>query len=492
MKTIVHVASEVTPFSKTGGLADVVGSLPRALATAGLDVLVVSPLYPSVKKAAPDLDELTRIEIRSGASTVTARILETRRNSVRFLFVDDPEFFDRPGIYGDEHGDYPDNAARFLALINATLGTLTDLDIRTDVIHCHDWQTGPLPLLLDENRRALPQLARTRTVFTIHNLGYQGSFPKDTFEQLGIPGHYCSPEGMAQGNGISFLKAGLVYADRLTTVSPTYAREIQTSELGFGMEQVLQARSADLSGILNGIDVDYWNPATDDNLPTTYHHADLGAKERNRLELLKELALDPGDAPLFGIVSRLAGQKGIDLAINSIPDLVKAGAQVALLGTGEPKYHHALADLAAAHPGRVSATLAFSEPLAHRIYGGSDFFLMPSDYEPCGLGQMIALRYGTLPIATRTGGLADTIIDLDEHPDTGNGFLLEPRSEPGFADALQRALRLHEDSKRLNPVRVRGMTTDFSWGARAREYVRLYDRLTAAGQGSTRTPVTGY
>ena len=466
---VVHLSSEVAPFSKTGGLADVAGALPDALARLGADVTVISPYYPSVCCAA-------KTEVKASVSVRGASVSVRRLPGpglVRHLFLDEPAAFNRPCLYGEQGKDYPDNAERFSLFCRAALETVSKLGLAPDVIHCHDWQTSLVPLYLTESYAGAP-LSRTKTVLTIHNLGYQGNFPKEKFRLLGLPERLFSPAGVEYYNQVSFLKAGLLFANRLTTVSPTYAREILTPELGFGFDGILKSREPDLSGILNGIDTACWNPAADPALARPFSAENPSGKEAGKRALLTELGLSGGDAPLFSAVTRLAGQKGIDLITGRIPALVRAGARVAVLGTGEPEHERALAALAGKHPSRVSARICFSEELAHRIYAGADFFLMPSRYEPCGLGQMLALRYGTLPIASRTGGLADTVIDMSENPGAGNGFLFERGDEPGFGAALERALALYAHPERLALVRGRGMRADFSWDARAGEYLALY------------------
>ncbi|MFO7675437.1 MAG: glycogen synthase GlgA [bacterium] len=474
---VVHVASEVAPFSKTGGLADVTGSLPEAVASAGVEVVVVSPAYPSVRKVdvrfnvVADLSTLDLCPARAGEPVA---LLEARRIGVRYLFVDCPGFFGRTGLYGDADGDYPDNAERFLLLCRAAIAGVDRLSLRPDIFHCHDWQSGPLPILVRTGGLT------AATIFTIHNLGYQGNFPADVFPKLSIPASYWSPEHVEYFGQVSFLKAALVHADRLTTVSPTYAREIQEPELGFGMDPILRSRREVLSGILNGIDTNCWNPAADPHLAEPYSPDRPAGKTADRRSLDRELGLDPG-GPLFVVVSRLAGQKGINLVIDEIPRLVALDARICILGTGQPEYHERLEELARSNPGRLAAVLAFNEQLAHRMYAAGDFFLMPSEYEPCGLGQMIALRYGTLPVAARTGGLADTVFEVGE--EGGNGFVFERGDARGFSAAIDRALMLFARPTELARVRERGMRTDFSWDARARDYLELYRRFAPVAPG---------
>ena len=473
----VHVSSEVVPFSKTGGLADVAGALPDALASDGLDVVVVSPFYPSVSEAGFAPSPVLSFPVRVGGVTSTVRLLSLSRNGVRHLFVDEPHCFDRPGLYGEAHGDFPDNPERFILFCLAALSGLARLRLRPDVIHCHDWQAALVPLFLKERFTGEPVLNGVKSVLTIHNLGYQGNFASDKFNLLEVPKRLFTPEGVEFFGSVNFLKAGIVFADKLTTVSPTYAREIQTEELGFGLDGVLRSRGQELIGILNGIDTETWNPATDRNLARTFDARSLEGKQKNKARLAAELGLSGDASPLFGCVTRLAEQKGIDKIISVIPELVSAGAGLALLGTGEAGYERQLKRLHDLHPGSVSVTVGFSEQMAHRIYAGSDFFLMPSEYEPCGLGQMISLRYGTLPIASRTGGLADSIVDLEEHPASGTGFLFARGSRQEFIAKAMRAISVYGDRETLARARNRAMTTDFSWATRCKDYVRLYEAL---------------
>ncbi len=473
----VHIASEVAPFSKTGGLADVAGALPQALARLGADVTVISPCYSCVARSARSASVLFPSLPVCGKSV---RVLETSLAGARHLFVDEPGAFGRAGLYGEAGRDYPDNAERFVLFCRAAIEALLRLDRKPDIIHCHDWQAALVPLLVAERCAGTP-LSAAKTVLTVHNLGYQGNFPRDKFRLLDVDDRLFSPAGVEFYGQVSFLKAGLLFAHRLTTVSPTYAREVQTPELGFGFDGILKARSRDLSGILNGIDTDVWNPGTDPVLAARFSADRPGPKENCKRALFEQLGLDGPDAPLFTAVTRLAGQKGVDLVVHRLPSLVRAGARVAVLGTGEPELESALAALARQHAGRVSVTVGFSEELAHRIYAAGDFFLMPSQYEPCGLGQLIALRYGNLPVASRTGGLADTVSDVDEDPGTGNGLLFERGDAAGFGRALERALALYRDPARLRAVRRRGMGTDFSWDARAGDYLALYRAAATSG-----------
>lgn len=472
---VVHIASEVAPFSKTGGLADVLGTLPRALARIGVEVSVVSPHYPSVSSGTPAPRHVADVRVSLEDRTRQVGLLEAVGQGVRHVFISAPEAYARPGIYGDASGDYPDNPARFALLNRAALSALDVLAIPADVIHCHDWQAGPTPWLL---ARRQEQESRPRSVFTIHNLGYQGSFATETSRLFGAD-PACS--GAVEHNGrFSFLKAGLVHADLLTTVSPTYAREICDSEMGFGFDELLRTRSGSLVGILNGIDRDAWNPTRDPALASPYGPGDLRGKRTCREALCRRLGLLSTTSPLFGVVSRLAGQKGIDLLLEAAPTLIDLPGLLVVVGTGEVRLHRELEQLQRSHPGRVAVFLGFDEGLARQVYAGADFFLMPSRYEPCGLGQLIAMRYGTLPIGARTGGLADTIRDVDEDPDRGNGWLFPRGALDGFKHKLQSASKLFGQPVALETARRRAMEEDFSWDARARDYLGLYRRVLAS------------
>lgn len=479
---VVIVASEVTPFSKTGGLADVAGALPKALAKLGAEVSVFSPYYPSVRKF-KGLELKTKIAnlpIKAGKEIKTARLYQCRQSGADFYFIANDEYFDRPFLYGTPKGDFPDNAQRFIFFTKAVLESLVKLDIEPDIIHCHDWQTALIPLYLkttDEINRSFP---RTKTVFTVHNLGYPGLFSPDIFPDIGIPDKYFSMQGIEFYGKVNFLKAGLVFADKLTTVSPTYAQEIQTKEFGFGLEGVLAARQKDLTGILNGIDYSIWNPLKDKFIKPNFDVKTLTNKPKVKAKLLEELNLNLSpEAPLISFIGRLALQKGIELTINTVKTIIQNNAGLVILGTGEEKYHKMLNDLKSQFPNQLLVTLSFDDPLAHRIYAGSDIFLMPSQYEPCGLGQMIAFKYGTIPIGFKTGGLADTIIDYPSNPQTGNGFLFDTYQTEAFITKLQKAINLYQEKDNWLKLVKKAMELDFSWQTSAQQYFALYSKLVA-------------
>jgi starch synthase len=477
---ILFVASEVEPFAKTGGLADVVGALPRALAALGHDVRILMPRYPGVERTAGTLSPvLPRIEVPVGDRQVEGALLGARPvQSVPVYFLAQDRYYDRAGLYTTPEGDHPDNCERFVFFCRAALAVLPGLEWTPQVVHVHDWQTGLIPAYLETLYRDEPAYRDIATVFTIHNLAYQGLFWHYDLPLTGLGWDLFTPAGVEFYGKISFIKAGLVFADLLTTVSPTYAREIQTEAHGEGLEGVLRERSQDLVGILNGIDAEAWNPVSDEGLAKRYGADDLQGKAACKAALRQELGLDaarPG-APVVGMVSRLVEQKGIDLAVAAVPSIVAAGGQLVVLGSGDERYERELTALGAQHRGAVSVTVGFDAALARRIYAGSDLFLMPSRYEPCGLGQMIALRYGTIPIVRRTGGLADTIADWDAAAGSGTGFVFDPETSEACQAAVTRALAAYGDPALRRRLIRNGMAEDFSWEASAQRYVTCYKR----------------
>lgn len=472
---VLFATSEAFPLIKTGGLADVSGSLPRALLALGHDMRLVLPAYRAV------LDQLPRNALKTIASVTigeySASVLETRmpRTRLKVWLVHCPALFDRPGDpYHDAQGrPWPDNDRRFL-LFSRVVALLAldrcDLGWRPDILHGNDWQTGIALALLSLEAQ------RPGTVFTIHNLAYQGLFPYEAFATSGLPPqlwHYSAFEFHDQW---SFIKGGLVFADRINTVSPSYAREIQTEAFGAGLATLLQHRRADLSGILNGIDTDAWNPGTDPHLAQRYNRRTLTAKTHNKLALQQQLGLaQDADVPLMGFIGRLVEQKGIDWLLDVLPQVLAQNVQLVLLGSGAPQYEAALRQLAARFPGAVSINVGYSEALAHRIEAGVDLFLMPSRFEPCGLNQMYSLRYGTLPVVHRVGGLADTVVDPADDEATANGFVFSDPSPGALAGALARALQSYRDQAAWRQLQLRGMGLDFSWRGSAAAYQRLYE-----------------
>jgi starch synthase len=478
---VAIVTSEVAPFSKTGGLADVAGALPKALAEIGAKVSVFSPFYPSVikikdTKNRPKL-KIKTLPIKVGERIIDAQVYHKREPLIDFYFIANQEYFDRQYLYGTEKGDYPDNAQRFIFFSKAVLESIIQLEINPDIIHCHDWQSGLIPLYLKTNYIQNQSFNQTKTVFTIHNLGYQGLFNPETFYDIGVPEKYFSLQGLEFYGKVNFLKAGIMFADKLTTVSPTYAKEIQTKQFGFGLEGVLSTRQKDLSGILNGIDYSIWNPAKDEFIESIYDVHNFTIKPEIKKRLCDELSLNlTNGSPLIGFVGRLALQKGIELIIEAAKSVIKDTGFV-ILGTGEEKYHQLLNELKSQFPKNISINLAFNDPLAHRIYAGSDIFLMPSQYEPCGLGQMIAFKYGTIPIGFKTGGLADTIIDYSLDSEKGNGFLFDNYNVNSFVAKLNEAIQLYQQKDKWQNLVKKVMGLDFSWQTSAQKYLKLYSEL---------------
>jgi starch synthase len=479
---ILLVASEVTPFAKSGGLADVAAALPRYLARAGHDVKVLMPLYQSVMRGRWDFrphPKLAGMRLAFGDrdlsfSVYTAPLPDS---DVEVHFLHCPELYDRPGLYTWDR----DEPLRFGLLSRAALDVCQWLQWAPDVIHSNDWHTALTPLYLRTGYSWDKLFEPTRTVLTIHNIGYQGVFPADTLHELGLGLHanLLHQGDLAEGK-LSFLKTGVIYADLLTTVSETYAREIQTADFGMGLQDLLKARADSILGIVNGVDYGEWNPETDERLPASYSRADLAGKRVCRDRLLGHLALKPaGTGPVVGIVSRLTPQKGFELLPEVLGPLLAFDVRLAVLGSGEERYEQYFRRLQGQHPGKVCFWSGYSEDMAHLIEAGSDLFLMPSLYEPCGLNQMYSLRYGTPPVVRRTGGLADTVEDFDLATRRGTGFLFDEFTADALTGALRRALEAWQDQEAWRVLIENGMARDFSWERQGRLYVDLYRRLAS-------------
>ncbi len=466
------VSSEAAPLAKTGGLADVLGALPAALREFGDEVAVVIPRYGSI-----DLRAARRvydgIAIHLGAARHDVVVYQAPGEFPLYL-IDCPPLFDRKGLYGESGMDYPDNHIRFAVFARAALAVARVL-FRTEIFHCHDWQAGLVPALLRSSFATDPTFLGTKTLFTIHNLGYQGLFPRSAMAQAAIDPALYRPDGLEFFGQISYIKGGISFADALSTVSPTYAREIQTPEFGFGLDGALRARSNVLTGILNGIDYQQWDPATDQYLPARYSVDDLAGKELCKKQLIDEFGLPPAamDRPLIGIVSRFTRQKGTDILAEVAGAIVAEDVYLAALGSGEPEYEAFFRNMAASYPGRIALRLGFDNGLAHRIEAGSDLFVMPSRYEPCGLNQMYSLRYGTVPVVRATGGLDDTI-------DEETGFKFAEYSGQALLSAVRTAVRAFSNVQAWRSMMRRGMQKDFSWKASAARYSALYRRLLGA------------
>ena len=474
---ILFATSELAPWVKTGGLGDVAGALPAALRAQGMDVRVLVPAYPALLQSFPDADEIARPDRLGGLLPAPTLRKALSPDGTPLLLLDYPPYFNRPGnpYLGPEGRDWLDNHLRFGLLSRVAAWLASDastLAWKPDIVHCNDWQTGLAAAYL----HYLPG-RRAKSLFTLHNLVFQGLFDHASLFELGLPDEAWRMDGVEFYGYLSFLKAGLQHADAITTVSPNYAREIQTEAEGMGMAGLLRHRSGQLSGILNGIDTRTWNPATDHHLYRTYSPRRMEGKANNKAELQVQLGLEQRpDIPLLGVVSRLTEQKGLDLLLAVAPQVLKLPAQIAVLGSGTHAPEQAWAAMARRHRGQCSMTIGFDEALAHRIEAGADIFVMPSRFEPCGLNQMYSLRYGTPPVVRATGGLADTVIDAadDKH---GNGFVFGPATAEALLLALQRATTAWQDPVRWRLLQKRGMARDSSWAEAARQYVELYQRL---------------
>jgi starch synthase len=481
MLDILMVVSEAIPYSKTGGLGDVGGALPGALARLGHRVTVVTPRYRGVDGGT----EVAAFTRGAWLGSLDCRVLERRHeDGVRFRLVDCPPYFDREEIYGAGGGDYPDNSRRFALLSRAALECAARMGERPSVVHAHDWQTGLVPAYLKERFGGHPAFQGTGTVFTIHNLAYQGIFGRGVLPHLDLPREVFTDDGLEFWNNVSFLKAGINYSGIVTTVSRRYAQEIRTAEQGFGFEGILQRRARVLVGIRNGIDTATWNPEADPLLPASFSAADLSGKATVKRALLARFGMDgpPQQArPVIGMVSRMVDQKGLDLIARAVASgaLLGLDASFVILGSGAPPYEAMWRGLAARHPDRVAVTVGFSEELAHLIEGGADIFLMPSRFEPCGLNQMYSLRYGTVPVVRATGGLDDTVQQVDEATGQGTGFTFEPYTTEAMMGALREALAWFARPVAWRRIQRAGMKQENSWEAAAREYVGVYERARA-------------
>ena len=473
--SILMVGSEALPFSKTGGLADVLGALPLALGKLGHRVTLVTPKYRGVQ--VQGTTRTIHVSGIGGAVADTRVIEQPLAENVKAVLVDRPELYDRESLYG-AGGDYPDNPRRFAFLCTAALEYAIQSGESFDILHAHDWQAGLAPVYLRSRYAREPRLSGMTSIFTIHNLAYQGNFPPDWLVPLALGAEMMSIDALEFWGQISLLKGGILFSDAITTVSPTYAREIQTTDYGSGFEGVLATRSGDLHGILNGIDTERWDPRRDPFLPEPYDEQSLDRKGAARRALFDLLC--PGRAveslprPLVGIVSRLVDQKGFDLIAELAPSLPAYGS-FAVLGTGDPRYETLLRRLATEYPDRFAVKIGFDESLAHLIEGAADMFLMPSRFEPCGLNQMYSMRYGTVPVVRATGGLVDTVTDYNGAPGSSTGFTFWPYTAAALLDAMHRAKGVFANPRDWKKLQVAGMQQDFSWDRSAREYVKLYE-----------------
>jgi len=478
---IAFVASECVPFSKTGGLADVVGALPQALASMGHQVSVYLPRYRQTKLSGaqtvvrsitvPFDDHYRFCSIVSGGD----------HSGVNFYFVEYPPFFDRDALYGTSAGDYPDNAERFALFCRAVLEASKILGA-PDVFHCHDWQSALVPLLLKTQYAEDPALCDTASVFTIHNMGYQGLFPPDTLPLLTLPWDLFTISKMEFFGNVNFLKGALVFSDFITTVSRKYSQEIQTTEFGFGLEGVLRDRAATVTGILNGVDYNEWSPQTDKFIAAKYSPQDLSGKLKCKQDLLNAFGVTNPDLrlPVIGIVSRFAAQKGFDLISQVMDRLAREEMIMVALGAGDKAYEEMFLRLNKQFPQKIAVKVAYDNAIAHKIEAGSDMFLMPSRYEPCGLNQIYSLKYGTVPIVRATGGLDDTIEPWDPRTGKGTGFKFSDYNGEALLLTIRQALSAFRDQHAWQQLMRNGMAKDFSWNASAKEYVRVYDKVRQA------------
>ncbi len=483
---IAFVSSEVAPFFKTGGLGDVAGELPKHIAEKGHNVKVFLPLYRGFDKFHYEVGEVfDDITVSIGQDEIKGALLkyDTGIEGLDIYFLYQPGFFNRDGLYGDENGDYPDNAKRFIWFQKAVINSVMRLKFDVDIFHCNDWQTSLIPLYIKRVYGDNPYVS-SKSVMTIHNLAYQGIFDYGAFVLTGLPQDLFSLSGLEFYGKCNFLKGGILYADAITTVSKRYAEEIQLPEFGCGLDGVLRQRRDVLAGILNGIDYDKWNPETDPDVTVNYNFEELDRKYINKGVLQKEnnLPVDRG-VPLFGFIGRLVSQKGLDLIDVAMPELVKLDIQFVFLGVGSPSYHRKLMKYHNEYPDKVAVNLFFDEQMAKRIYAGSDIFLMPSHFEPCGLSQLISYRFCTVPLVRETGGLADTVADFNKHTGEGTGFVFSRYDSSMLIKTVNKAAVYYKDKKLWRKIVENGNKLDFSWKTSAGKYIKLYKKTANSAVG---------
>jgi starch synthase len=481
---VLFCASEVSSYAKTGGLADVAASLPVSLQKLGCDVRIFMPLYRSVREKLGSLDPLPHdVAIQVGIHDYHVHFWESRTETgIPIYFLEKDEFYDRSYLYGSPiRGDYEDNAERFIAFSRAAQQLCTALDWFPAIFHLHDWQTGLVAAYSYLNWRYDPRFLKSGTIFTIHNIAYQGVFPPGFFGLTQLPPSAFSMGGIEFWGQCNFLKSGLVYSDFLTTVSPRYALEIQTKAFGFGLEGVLSERKDILAGILNGIDTDMWDPTMDPDLPANFSSEDLSGKRICKETLCSRLGIpeERRSFPLLGMISRFATQKGFDLLEEILHDLMNLPVNIVILGTGDAAIEERLKEMEGLSSSCLRLILKFDEKIAHLIEAGTDIFLMPSRYEPCGLNQMYSLRYGTIPVVHATGGLDDSVVDVAQYPDLGTGFKFYEYEPEAFFDAINLALDQYERKETWIEIQKRAMAQDFSWDRSAREYIQIYEKVLA-------------
>jgi len=461
---ILFASAEVAPFAKTGGLADVAGSLPGALSELGLSTSVILPFYKCVQNMGLDFAQfrIGEFEFR-----------RYKKSGVEYIFVVNDEYYKRDNLYSEPDGDYRDNDLRFSYFSKAITSFAVESDFKPDIINLNDWQTGLVPVYL----KLLG--AEVKTLFTVHNIGYQGLFKKDALERIGVPQSFYKIDGMEYYGKISFLKAGIVYSSAISTVSEKYSKEILTPEFGCGMDGILRTRRRELYGIINGVDYKDWDPAHDSHIALNYDSETIGKKNECKIDLIKSAGLPPETQkrPLIGIISRLAEQKGIDLVVEAAKEIIDLGASIIILGTGDAKYNDLSKNIARQYPEYISSHIKFDNELAHKIEAGSDMFVIPSRYEPCGLNQLYSMRYGTLPVVRATGGLDDTVIDLSRDKERGNGIKFTNATKEDLLNAISRAIKLYRNKAAWKEIIKKIMLLDFSWHASALRYKKLYEKL---------------
>ncbi len=474
---VTFVSPEVSPFAKTGGLGDVSEALPIALNEVGANCNVIMPFYSLVRKNGfSPLLVKARLPLEIGQKTLSFDLFSIKHKETKFFFVHNDDLYGRDALYGTPKGDYEDNDLRFAFFAKAVLASILYMGMgKPDILHCNDWQSGLVPLYL---KFLFKDFNKTEVLFTIHNMAYQGLFPKEVLSSLDIPENLFTKDGVEFYGKASFIKSGIVYSDAISTVSEGYSREMLTREFGCGLDDILRKRKDDVYGIINGADYSTWNPETDEFIIKKYSPESL----RPKLECKKDLAKEFGipfkkDTPLIGMITRLAHQKGVDLVAEAMGEILGLGMNFVILGTGDERYNLIFSDLSDKYKGRASAKIAFDERLAHKIEAGCDIFLIPSRYEPCGLNQMYSLKYGTVPIVRATGGLDDTIVDFDPETKEGNGFKFRDASARSMLEAIKRARDVFKDKRLWSLLQKNGMECDFSWKASARKYLSLYSSL---------------
>lgn len=464
------------PFVKTGGLADVCGALSKSLASMGHEVAFFLPAYRKILEseefAKAKMKVVLQVEMEDQFLRGEVWTLPLGKRETLYVIRRD-EFFDRAQLYGANGRDYDDNDQRYIYFCKAVVEAMRLLELKADVLHCHDWQTGLLPLFLRMEEQESGKSIALKTFFSIHNLAFQGLFPVHSFELTNLPKEFNSVDGIEFYEQISMIKGGIFFSDKIMTVSPNYAREILTSEFGFGLDGALKVREEDLVGIVNGIDYEVWNPANDPELPEAYDAQDLSGKKVCRSALLKKAGLPPSKQPVYGMICRLTEQKGVDYLLRRLNFFVKNDCRLVILGKGDPSYEKALLRWAKAYPNNIAICIMLDEAMSHLVEAGSDFFLMPSVFEPCGLNQMYSQRYGTVPIVSKVGGLVDTVIDINNGPEEGTGIAFE-ENDQAFKAALGQSLELFKDKNRLDEVRKRGMARDFSWERVTKQYEDVF------------------